>query len=91
MSSELPLANIVDRKTPVRRDQVFAQGQNRGSSMPTRFTRLLLATGLAAAALAGLVSDVWAQIPGDTIKIGVLSDFSGPFADQVGKIGRAHV
>jgi branched-chain amino acid transport system substrate-binding protein len=26
-----------------------------------------------------------AQIPGDKIKIGVLSDFSGPFADQVGK------
>jgi branched-chain amino acid transport system substrate-binding protein len=26
-----------------------------------------------------------AQIPGDKIKIGVLGDFSGPFADQVGK------
>ena len=26
-----------------------------------------------------------AQIPGNKIKIGVLSDFSGPFADQVGK------
>jgi branched-chain amino acid transport system substrate-binding protein len=26
-----------------------------------------------------------AQIPGEKIKIGVLSDFSGPFADQVGK------
>src|SRR3984885_14917624 len=53
--------------------------------MPARFTRLLLATGFAGAALASLASDVWAQIPGDTIKIGVLSDFSGPFADQVGK------
>src|SRR6185437_14884632 len=40
---------------------------------------------LAAAALAGLGMDASAQIPGDTIKIGVLSDFSGPFADQVGK------
>src|SRR4029077_18480971 len=26
-----------------------------------------------------------AQIPGDTVKIGVLTDMSGPFSDQVGK------
>ena len=29
--------------------------------------------------------DALAEIPNRTIKIGVLSDFSGPFADQVGK------
>ena len=44
-----------------------------------------LAASLVVAGLAGLATDVSAQIPGDTIKIGVLSDFSGPFADQVGK------
>ena len=27
----------------------------------------------------------WADVPGAKVKIGVLSDFSGPFADQVGK------
>ena len=27
----------------------------------------------------------WADVPGNKVKIGVLSDFSGPFADQVGK------
>ncbi|HXE24615.1 MAG TPA: ABC transporter substrate-binding protein [Roseiarcus sp.] len=48
-------------------------------------TPSLLRASLAAAALAGLGMDASAQIPGDTIKIGVLSDFSGPFADQVGK------
>jgi branched-chain amino acid transport system substrate-binding protein len=47
--------------------------------------RLLLRASFVAAALAGLGVDASAQIPGDTIKIGVLSDFSGPFADQVGK------
>src|ERR1700744_6327037 len=26
-----------------------------------------------------------AQVPGNSVKIGVLSDFSGPFADQAGK------
>ena len=45
----------------------------------------LLAVAFAAAALAGLSAAAFAQIPGDKIKIGVLSDFSGPFADQVGK------
>ena len=49
------------------------------------FARSLLAASFAVAGLAGLATDVSAQIPGDTIKIGVLSDFSGPFADQVGK------
>jgi len=53
--------------------------------MPARFTRLFLGASFAVAALAGVAPDAWAQIPGDTIKIGVLSDFSGPFADQVGK------
>ena len=53
--------------------------------MPQRFLRSLTIAALGAAALAGLVPEAVAQIPGDTIKIGVLSDFSGPFADQVGK------
>ena len=53
--------------------------------MPARFKRLLLAAALVAAALAGLVAAALAQIPGDKIKIGVFCDFSGPFADQVGK------
>ncbi len=48
-------------------------------------TRWLLRASFAAAALVGLSIDATAQIPGGTIKIGVLSDFSGPFADQVGK------
>jgi branched-chain amino acid transport system substrate-binding protein len=50
--------------------------------------RLLLRASFVAAALAGLGVDASAQIPGGTIKIGVLSDFSGPFADQVGKGSR---
>ena len=53
--------------------------------MAARFTRAILAASFAAAALAGLAAGASAQIPGGTIKIGVLSDFSGPFADQVGK------
>jgi branched-chain amino acid transport system substrate-binding protein len=53
--------------------------------LPARFPRSLLAASFAVAALAGLTTGGSAQIPGDTIKIGVLSDFSGPFADQVGK------
>jgi branched-chain amino acid transport system substrate-binding protein len=48
-------------------------------------TRPLLGPTLAVAALAGLSAAAFPQIPGDKIKIGVLSDFSGPFADQVGK------
>jgi hypothetical protein len=55
------------------------------SLMPSGFKRSLLGVALAAAALAGLATAPLAQIPGDKIKIGVLSDFSGPFADQVGK------
>src|SRR5271170_6084748 len=47
--------------------------------------RSLLAASFAVAGLAGLATEASAQIPGDMIKIGVLSDFSGPFADQVGK------
>ena len=53
--------------------------------MPARFTRLFLGASFAVAALTSLATEASAQIPGDTIKIGVLSDFSGPFADQVGK------
>ena len=53
--------------------------------MPAEFKRLLFGLALAAAAAAGLSAAAFAQIPGDKIKIGVLSDFSGPFADQVGK------
>ena len=53
--------------------------------MPARFRRSLFIVGLAAAAIASLSAAANAQIPGDKIKIGVLSDFSGPFADQVGK------
>ena len=49
------------------------------------FARSLLAASFAIAGLAGFATDASAQIPGDRIKIGVLSDFSGPFADQVGK------
>src|ERR1700722_5845321 len=37
-------------------------------------------------ALLALSSEIAsAQIPGDSVKIGVLSDFSGPFSDQAGK------
>ena len=51
---------------------------------------LSIASSLARTALAGLIAMAAAQaalaeIPNRTIKIGVLSDFSGPFADQVGK------
>jgi branched-chain amino acid transport system substrate-binding protein len=53
--------------------------------MFARFMRLLFAVTLAAAGLVGLSAAGFGQIPGDKIKIGVLSDFSGPFADQVGK------
>ena len=53
--------------------------------MLARFTRPILRAAFAIAAMAGLASNALAQIPGDTIKIGVLSDFSGPFADQTGK------
>ena len=53
--------------------------------MPVRFMRSLLGASFAAAALAGFATDASAQIPNDTIKIGVLSDFSGPFADEVGR------
>ena len=53
--------------------------------MRTEFMRLLMGAAFAVAALPGLDAGASAQIPGDTIKVGVLSDFSGPFADQVGK------
>ena len=53
--------------------------------MLARFTQPLFGAWFAVAGLAGLATDASAQIPGDSVKIGVLSDFSGPFADQVGK------
>ena len=53
--------------------------------MPLMFMRSLSCAAFSAAALAGMATAADAQIPGDKIKIGVLSDFSGPFADQVGK------
>src|SRR5580700_6050211 len=53
--------------------------------MAARFTRAALAASFVVVAVAGWATDASAQVPGDTIKIGVLSDFSGPFADQVGK------
>ena len=53
--------------------------------MRSRLTGALLRAAFAVAALAGLATEASAQIPGDTVKIGVLSDFSGPFADQTGK------
>ena len=40
---------------------------------------------LAAALTMSAGEAAWAEIANRTIKIGVLSDFSGPFADQVGK------
>jgi branched-chain amino acid transport system substrate-binding protein len=53
--------------------------------VPSSWKRSLFGAALIAAALAGFPAAADAQIPGDKIKIGVLSDFSGPFADQVGK------
>jgi branched-chain amino acid transport system substrate-binding protein len=53
--------------------------------MLARFQLPLFAAALVAAALSASPTAAVAQIPGDKIKIGVLSDFSGPFADQVGK------
>jgi branched-chain amino acid transport system substrate-binding protein len=53
--------------------------------MRARLSWAPLRAAFAVATLAGLATEASAQIPGDTVKIGVLSDFSGPFADQVGK------
>ncbi len=45
----------------------------------------VLRAGVACAALAaGLATPVRAEVPGNLVKIGVLSDMSGPFSDQVG-------
>ncbi|WP_158745446.1 ABC transporter substrate-binding protein [Acidisphaera sp. L21] len=38
-----------------------------------------------AMALLAAASPAWADVPGNTLKIGVLNDQSGPFADQSGK------
>ena len=40
---------------------------------------------LGAALATVLTTGVLAEVPGNSVKIGVLSDFSGPFADQAGK------
>src|SRR6478609_11955703 len=53
--------------------------------MPARLMRLVFVALFAVAGFVGFAANGSAQIPGDTIKIGVLSDFSGPFADQTGK------
>ncbi len=53
--------------------------------MAVRTARSLFGVALLATSLACSAVPAFAQIPGDKIKIGVLSDFSGPFADQVGK------
>jgi branched-chain amino acid transport system substrate-binding protein len=42
---------------------------------------LIVAASLAAA----LAGSALAEVPGNSVKVGVLSDFSGPFADQAGK------
>lgn len=39
---------------------------------------------LAACAMAGLTGSASAEIPGNKIKVGVLTDMSGPFSDEVG-------
>ncbi|GAC1336600.1 MAG: ABC transporter substrate-binding protein [Acetobacteraceae bacterium] len=41
-------------------------------------------TRLALAALLAFTAAAHAEIPGNTLKVGVLTDMSGPFADQVG-------
>jgi branched-chain amino acid transport system substrate-binding protein len=47
---------------------------------------LIVAASLAAALATGaLATGALAEVPGNSVKIGVLSDFSGPFADQAGK------
>lgn len=40
---------------------------------------------LSCVAFALLINSASAEVPGNLVKIGVLSDFSGPFADQAGK------
>jgi len=40
---------------------------------------------LAVATLLSLSAPAFAEVPNNTVKIGVLSDFSGPFADQAGE------
>jgi branched-chain amino acid transport system substrate-binding protein len=40
--------------------------------------------GAAAALLAFVAAPAYAQVPDNTVRIGVLTDLSGPFADQVG-------
>jgi branched-chain amino acid transport system substrate-binding protein len=50
-----------------------------------RFLPTLLSAAIAFALAFAGDRQAEAQVPGEKIKIGVLSDFSGPFADQVGK------
>ena len=52
-----------------------------------RMTRLglqLTALALAPLAIAATGSSAFAEIPNNTVRIGVLTDMTGPFADQVG-------
>jgi branched-chain amino acid transport system substrate-binding protein len=53
--------------------------------MTPRFASSLCCLTIAAAMILPAPNSAFAEIPGRTIKIGVLSDFSGPFADQVGE------
>jgi|SRR5271166_2073837 len=53
--------------------------------MTSRIALGLRRTILAAAPALAISGAAMAEIPNRTIKVGVLSDFSGPFADQVGR------
>src|SRR5271165_1390916 len=56
-----------------------------GRPVTLNLATLLSRTALAAAVTLAASCAALAEIPNGAIKIGVLSDFSGPFADQVGK------
>lgn len=49
-----------------------------------RWPRLAAAATLAVA-LSGAALPSWAEVPGNLVRIGVLTDMSGPFSDQVGQ------
>ena len=53
--------------------------------MTADFSAILCFLTMAAAMIVPFPNSAFAEIPNRTIKIGVLSDFSGPFADQVGE------
>lgn len=52
-----------------------------------KLTKMSAACGLAAAALAGVVSPAQAQVSGDVIRIGFITDMSGLYADIDGPAG----